>query len=302
MGNIININSGMSTAFARSEGYTSYTNDVRKYKVLSQEEEQVLLAEYLETKSESRKIEIRNILICANQRFIIAAAKQYAQRDTELFLNLIGEANIAFAEAIEKYDPSKMNKKDGKLCSWAAWFVRRNINIYLYQNNSMVRQTNNSLTHFRLAKIRSTLSQQLEREPTDEEVAEYLRNEHGVDIQNASDVTSIRVSSVDFIKDDDDSFNPTFAAFNDLTASNNNSEREEEKDYAHTLIKLGMACLSEKERQVIQMLYGLNGEFLEASTDTVAKKLGYTTERIRQIHVAALKKMASKIRLKGANA
>lgn len=295
MANVINITSGLSTAFTRSEAYNAYTNDVRGYKVLSPEEEQKLLKEYVSCKNEKRKLEIRDALLLANQRFIIAAAKQYCQRDTELFLNLLGEANIGFIEAIEKYDFKKI-KHDVRLYSWAAWFVRRQINIYMYNQNPMVKQSNNSITHYRLVKVRNTLSQELQREPSEEEVLEYLQKEHDVDIKDVRDVINVRVSSVDTYSDDDEAFNPTLAAFNDATASNNSVEKIDEQNHTKMLIKKGLSGLSEKEKQVIIMMYGLEAPYIESSMSTIASKFGFSEERIRQLHIAALKKMALKIK------
>lgn len=296
MGHIININYGGTTAVTRSEVYNLYVADTRSYKLLSQEEEKKLLKEYTTITDNERKIEIRNTLLNANQRFVIAAAKQYANGDTNVFLDMISEATLGFIEAIERYDFNKV-KGDKKLISWAAFYIRRQCNSYLINYRSMIYQSNSHATYHKLAKARSVLSQKLGREATDEEVAEYLVAS-GLPIKDIRDVRKMTVSSIDISTSDEDEFNPSLADFNSSTANNNSYERTVDKSYASEIVYAVLKTLSERDREIIKMLYGLNDENIEYPYEAIAEKMGFSKERIRQIHMDALKKMAVKIKAK----
>lgn len=295
MANIINIGYGGLTILYRSDAYNAYTNSIRGFDLIPQEEEEKLLKEYISSDDKERKIEIRNKLLEANQRFIMAAAKQYANSDVNLFLDMVNEANMAFIEAIECYD-FKKTKKGARLCSWAAYYIRRACNFYLINHGQLVRQSNNHLTYHKLASARNRLSQKLEREATDEEVMEYLAKECKAPIKDVRDVRKMTVSSVDMNYDDEDNFNPSIVDFNNATSNLNVCEKNTEQSYVSTLVKSALSVLSERDQKIIRMLYGLNEDGIEYCADTVAERFGFTAERIRQIHNAALKKMSSKVK------
>lgn len=296
---IINIQQGANSIITHEGSFAAYLSNIRKYNVMDKETEKKLLLEYTTTDDEERKIEIRNLLLTANQRFVISAAKQFANRNLELLMELIGVANLGFIEALEKFDMSKF-KQDGKLFSWAAWYVRREINEFIRNYGSLIRPTNSSLTHYKMARIKAELTQKLEREPTEDEIIEYLSMDEKNTVKDSNDVLKIRVNSINICEDEEER-NDTLYAFNDATANMSNVENTVNNDYNKELIKRGFSALTEKEQEIISMLYGLNDDNdIPASVDTVAEKFEYTHERIRQIHVKALKKMASKISLTNA--
>lgn len=291
MGHIINIGLKTQTHIDRTEAYMMYEREARKRPLLSAEEEAELMERYCNSTSSSEKTQIRNKIIEHNQRFIIAAAKQYANQDIELFLNLVNEANIGFIEAFESYDITKTQGK-GRILSWAVFYIRRAINRYLIDNVHMIKQSNKFVLYHKLAKAKATLAQRLSREASDEEIIEYLRKEQGIEINDVRDVARMTISSVDAFSDDEDTFNPTLAEFNSATGVTNSVENLTEHDYTHTLVKRAISVLNDKERAICEMLYGLNDNGIEYSMDVVAEHFGYSRERIRQIQQKCLKKMA----------
>lgn len=76
MSHVINIYSGMHTAVERTEAYKALVDSIRKIPQLQPEQERRILSEYLNTTDNNRKIELRNLLINANQTFVLAAVKQ----------------------------------------------------------------------------------------------------------------------------------------------------------------------------------------------------------------------------------
>lgn len=297
MASVINITKGVGTAVHRTEGWNIFMDSIRKIPMLNQEQEEELMREYVSSTNKNRKIEIRNILIQANQRFVVAAAKQYANNDIELLFELISEANLGFAEAIESFDFSKAKEKM-RICSWASFYIRRSINQYMQNHGSMVKQTNSVLIGYKLSKVRNILTQEFEREPTDEEILEYFEKNDISLVKDVKDLIKVRVSSVDtFYDNDEDKYDATVADFNSSTASYSDAEQTIENDYTKAIIAKGMSALNEREQKVIKMLYGLGSSTVAYSMEVIAEMFDYSTERIRQIHATALKKMASKLSL-----
>lgn len=298
MPNVINISHGANTAVFRTEGLNLYLTDIRKYSVLDRDEEYRLLRKYADTDDAELKIEIRNKLLSANQRFIIAAAKQYANNKVEQLLELIGEANVGFIEAIESFNFEKA-PRGIRLCSWASFHIKRAINQYLHNYSSLIRQSNTAQIYHKIAKIKSILTQKLEREPSDEEVLEYFMEDEKMTVKDIRDVMKMQINSVDeTFQDDEDSYSKNEIDFNNSTFSSNSAEYTVEQEYNKQLIKRAMTVLSDRDKEIITLLYGLGGEnVFPMSTDAVAERFNFTSERIRQIHVAALKKMASKLRI-----
>lgn len=298
MPNVINISHGANTAVFRTEGLNSYLTDIRKYSVLNKEQEYELLHKFIEATDIELKTKIRNELLSANQRFVIAAAKQYANNNVERLLELIGEANIGFIEAIESFDFDKA-PEGIRLCSWASFYIKRAINQYLHNHGSLIRQSNTAQMYHKISKIKNILTQKFEREPTDEEVLEYVMADEKMTVKDIRDVMKMQINSVDeSFEDDEDSYNKNEIEFNNATFSNSSAEYTVEQDYNKELIKRAMTALSDRDKEIIIMLYGLDDSNpFPMPTDAVAEKLNFTSERIRQIHIAALKKMASKLRV-----
>lgn len=295
MANVINIHRGVGTAITHTECLKAYLTNIRKYKLMEQKQEEALLREYATTTSQSRKLEIRNMLLQANQRFIVTAAKQFANNDVELLLDLINEANFGFIEAIDSFDFSK-TKEGTRLYSWASFYIRRGINQYMQQYRPMVRQTNNAVLFHKVSKIRNKLTQLLEREPTDDEVLEYIMENKIAPIKEAQDVMKLQLFAVDaYNNDDEDNFNASILDFNEITAHYSGAEKQAENDYVKMLIKKAIGSLTEREKEIIEMIYGIGDSTIACSIESVADKFNFTTERIRQIHTTALKKMAKKV-------
>lgn len=296
MAHVINISNGGMRAVERTSAHNAYMAQVRSFNLLSEDEERQMLLDYtaaVEAHDEDKRIAIRNRLIEHNQRFIFAAARQYCNNNADLLSDLIGEATIGFAEGIENYDFSKIQGK-GRLCSWAAFYVRRAINEYLRKNGSLIKWTSNPLMFHKYTKVRDNLVQVLKREPTDEELAEALTKE-GINVVDMQDVRRLNVSSVDTFYDDEDAYNPTLASFNSATAIQHNSANDDDTAYIHTLITKALSSLSKRDQEIIKMLYGLNKECIAYSMDVVASHFGFSNERIRQIHVKALETMAKQV-------
>lgn len=292
MANIINLNSGANTYVERSELFNAFMAEIRSIPLLSRTEEEKLLERYKKSDSLEEKRVIRDTLLKHNQRFVVGAAKQFANNDVEVLLELISEANIAFMDAIDSYDP---NKAKTKLISWASFYMRRAMNAFLIKNKHIIRQSYDSLTHHQLTKARSILTQREEREVTDEEILDYLSNERKLAVSDVRDVRQIQVNSIDMAFQNEDDFNTVLTDYNVITSSNNESERSLSNDDSKVLLDVAMDILDDREKEIFKMLYGLESRMIEESMGTVAKHFNCSSERIRQIHEKGLKKMRDKL-------
>lgn len=256
-----------------------YFNEVSKVEMITPEEE-VELAKRIK-QGDDLALEK---LVKANLRFVVSVAKQY--QHTKVPLNdLINEGNLGLIKAAKMFD----HTKGFKFISYAVWWIRQSIMEALAKHSRLVRVPANKIGD--LSKIHQAaahMEQRFEREPTHDELAEYL----GVnvdDIKSANEA-SIKQSSLDapFEENEDNSLldimkNPDATPTDDrLTSSSLKIELE----------RL-LSTLSERENQVIRQVFGIGYEYSQSLED-IGENLGLTRERVRQIKDGAIKKLRSK--------
>lgn len=274
---------------ARTSALTEYLCDVRKYDVLSSEEQMRLISIYQSDRKGAEGLAARDKVIKSNLRFAFSVAK--ASANEENVMDLIQEANIGLADAVDGYE-------FGKGCnfiSYAIFHIRRRINQYIINNENKVRRTNQAKTFFSLSKIRASLAQEYGREPTPEELLdafnEKMEANGQVGVKNVDDVITLRFQSIDVDKDDEsdaDSFG--LKSFELGTASVNGYIREEENEYNRWMIQQCVNSLKEKERNMVIMRFGLFGNE-EHSDSQIAAMYGVKTEVVSERVRNALRKM-----------
>ena len=150
---------------------SAYLKEINKYKVLTASEEADLIK-----KMRNGDLDARNHLIAANQRFVYAVAKRYGNDDN--VLDLVNEGNIGLMQALDTFDASKGNR----FLSYAIWYIRREINAYLNNDNLLIRKTNNTKTIYKLSKIKEKFYAENNRYPDVDEIAAILEAEYGFKI------------------------------------------------------------------------------------------------------------------------
>ena len=224
-------------------------------------------------------------LVKANLRFVISVAKQY--HHTKMPLNdLINEGNVGLIKAAKMFDETK----GFKFISYAVWWIRQSIIQALAEHSRIVRIPANKIGNLtKITNAVSVMEQQFEREPTHEELADFL----GVkpeDIRNSSNA-AIRQSSLDasFEEGEDGSLYDVIA---DPEAKEVESEIEF-KGSLRTEIERLLATLTPREREVIKRSFGIGTEFGQSLED-IAEGMALTRERVRQIKETGLKKLRTK--------
>jgi RNA polymerase primary sigma factor len=225
--------------------------------------------------------EARERMINSNLRLVVTIAHDYANLGLPL-LDLISEGNIGLTKAVERFDPAK----GAKLSTYAAWWIKQAIKRALANQGKTIRIP----VHLRdkIAKVRRIslqMSDELGREPTDDELAEEL----GIATGNLARLKSvgIRPASLDAPTGDEDS-----SEFGD-------SVGDEEARTPFELLRdknlLGevdglLEVLDQREKKIISQRFGLGGGKPKTLED-VGKDFGVTRERIRQLQNVALAKL-----------
>jgi RNA polymerase primary sigma factor len=254
-----------------------YLQEIGKTPLLTIEEE-IALAKRIRRGDKAA----RDHMISANLRLVVKIAMDYKDFGLPL-LDLISEGNIGLIKAVERFDP----RKGGKLSTYAAWWIKQSIKRALANQSKTIRLPVHLVD--KISKMRRTamaLTEQLGREPTDEELAAELQIPTSKVAHLKS--VSVRPASLDApIGEDGDS-----ATFGDIVGDDNavspyDGLREKNLNFdLHSMVD----ALDEREAEIIRLRFGLGGRD-ELTLEEVGKKFNVTRERIRQLEYLALTKM-----------
>jgi len=260
----------------RDTGLERYLKEIGRIPLLTPEQEIELAG-----KIKKGDVAARERMILANLRLVVTIAHDYANLGLAL-LDLISEGNVGLTKAVERFDPTK----GAKLSTYAAWWIKQSIKRALANQSKTIRLPVHLVD--KIAKVRRVslqMSDELGREPTDEELGEEI----GIASSKVAQLKSlgIRPTSLDAAIGDEDS-----AEFSDII-------RDEEAETPFELLRdknllLEMdgllEVLDKRERKIIAQRFGLNGGKPKTLED-VGKDFGVTRERIRQLQNIALAKL-----------
>ena len=264
-----------------SDSVKMYLNQINEIPLLSYEEEQKLGERIAKGDREAM-----NLLIEHNLRLVVSIAKRYTGCGLS-FMDLIQEGNVGLMRAAEKYDVSR----GFRFSTLATWWVRQAISRALTNNSRAIRLPAN-VTELvsKIKRANNTLSQRLEREPTAQEIADYLKVEvEKVEIAIASMGT---VSSIDVSLGEDEE-----TTIGDMIVDEGSDDmlkniiREENRQTIEHIFD----TLPEKEAGILRMRFGLSGE-TPKTLEEIGGVYGVSKERIRQLETKALRRMRHPVR------
>ncbi|MFT6746135.1 MAG: RNA polymerase primary sigma factor [Glaciecola sp.] len=260
-----------------------YLQEIGKVDLITSEEEVILAVKIRE--GDQNALER---LTKANLRFVVSVAKQYQNQGLTL-PDLINEGNLGLIKAAKRFDETR----GFKFISYAVWWIRQSIISAIAENSRMVRLPLNKVGNLtKIKKGMSELEQQLEREPTVQELAELIEL-NADEIENAMNIAG-RHQSIDapFVEGEDHGL---------LDVMENGDSPKADKslmiDSLRKEIERSLATLTEREADVLRMFFGI-GFAHPFSLEEIGDKHSLTRERVRQIKEKAVKRLQHNTRSK----
>ena len=264
-------------AVATTDALQLFLNEAGRWPLLTAQEE-VELAKLIERGDK----EAKDRMINSNLRLVVSIAKRYQGHGLSL-LDLIQEGIIGLIRAVEKFDW----RRGFKFSTYATWWIRQAVQRGVANKSRTIRiPVHIAEREQRIGRAERELAPKLGRQPTEEEVAKHakLPLKQLLEVRRAARA----VTSLDRPIGADNE-----GALGDLFASEQ-APPEEEVDVSleQDVLRRAVAELPEREREVVKLRYGLNGDRDPASLESIGRQLGLTRERVRQIEANALDQLA----------
>lgn len=254
-----------------------YLREIGKIPLLSAEEELALAQRVVAGDKEAK-----DQMAEANMRLVVSIAKRYVGRGLDL-LDLIQEGNTGLLRAVEKFDPDK----GFKFSTYATWWIRQAITRAIADQARTIRIPVHMVeTINKLLRTQRRLTQDLNREPSNEEIAKEME----IDVEKVEHIMKIKqdISSLDAsVRDDEeDSVLADFIEDEDTISPEESATNQLLKEH----VKDMLGSLTEREQKILKLRFGLE-DGKSHTLEEVGQEFSVTRERIRQIEAKALAKL-----------
>jgi len=264
----------------------AYLKDIRPIALLTPAEE-IDLAKKLQ----KGDMNARDKMIRANLRLVISIAKRYVNLGVPLS-DLIEEGNIGLMKSVEKFDPDR----GFRFSTYAAWWIKQGVSRAIIDQGKMIRvpvYMNEEILKYK--KVVEKLTHKLNRKPRVGEVAKRLKV--SVDRVRELENSIAKMSSLDApIGEGGEGQVKDIIEDSNIVSPDDALEKFFDKERAMGFLDM----LNERERKIMELRYGLKDGNTHTLAD-IAKKLGVSRERIRQIEAATIKKIRQVVKQKEKN-
>jgi RNA polymerase primary sigma factor len=264
-------------AVATTDALQLFLNEAGRWPLLTAAEE-VELAKAIERGDEQAKERMIN----SNLRLVVSIAKRYQGHDLHL-LDLIQEGIIGLIRAVEKFDW----RRGFKFSTYATWWIRQAVQRGVANKSRTIRIPVHIVEREqKISRAERELTAELERAPTEEEIAKRAK----LPLKQVREVRHVAraVTSLDKPIGTENE-----GTLGELVGGDQPSPEEEVTfSLDEQALRKAVSQLPEREREVVKLRYGLNGDRDPKSLDAIGEKLGVTRERVRQIERDALERLA----------
>jgi len=259
------------------EALKTYLKEIRTIPLLTAKEEIQLSRRIKKGDEQARKKMIRS-----NLRLVINIAKRYMYLGIP-FLDLIEEGNLGLMKAVDKFNPNK----GFRFSTYGAWWIKQGITRSISEQGKMIRvpvYMNELIAKWK--KTKEQLAHKLRRVPTDDDIAKKMKltpdKQEQINFWMASTTSSLDAPV------GDESESDVMDLIEDKTSVSPDSTIEHllDKERVENLMEI----MTEREKEILDMRFGLADKHGHTLAE-VAKKLGVSRERVRQIEEAALRKL-----------
>ncbi|MFH1442033.1 MAG: sigma-70 family RNA polymerase sigma factor [Candidatus Omnitrophota bacterium] len=259
------------------EALKTYLKEIKRIPLLTAEEEIDLSKKIKKGNEQARKK-----MIQSNLRLVISIAKKYMYLGIP-FLDLVEEGNLGLMKAVEKFN----HKKGFRFSTYAAWWIRQTITRSIPEQGKMIRvpvYMNELISKWK--KTKESLSQKLQCVPSNEAIAKKMKiNNEKMDQINYW--MSTKTSSLEAPIGDEDESQVMDLVEDEKSAS---PDREISRLMDKERVKNLLSLMSDREREILNLRFGIE-KGKKQTLAAIARKLGVSRERIRQIEEEALKKL-----------
>src|SRR6188472_97650 len=263
-------------AIATTDALQLFLNEAGRWPLLTKEEE-VELAKRIERGD----MEAKERMINSNLRLVVSIAKKYQGHGLSL-LDLIQEGIIGLIRAVEKFDW----RRGYKFSTYATWWIRQAVQRGVANKARTIRIPVHVVEREqKIARAERDLTPKLGRPPNDEEISEAAK----LPVKQVREVREAAraVASLDRpMADSETSLGEL------ISGEEAGPEEEVTVSLDMDVLRRAVSQLPERERDVVKLRYGLNGDIEPKSLEEIGRRLGVTRERVRQIESDALERLA----------
>ncbi|CDI48922.1 RNA polymerase sigma factor RpoD [Clostridium tetani] len=260
-----------------------YLKEIGQSDLLTAEEE-IDLAKRIEKGDERAKSE----LIKSNLRLVVSIAKKYIGRGLS-FLDLVQEGNLGLMKAVDKYD----YKKGYRFSTYATWWIKQAVTRSIADQSRTIRipvHMNEVIS--KMIRTKKKLEQELDREPTEEEIAETAE----IPIEKIKRIYNVSQDPVSLetpVGENEDTILQNFISDDRYLPE----DKVTEQMLGDTLSNV-LSTLSPREERIVRLRYGLVGDGETRTLEEIGREFNLTRERIRQIEARAIRKLRHPTRIK----
>jgi RNA polymerase primary sigma factor len=264
-------------AVATTDALQLFLNEAGRYRLLTAEEE-VELSKRIERGDRDAK----DLMINSNLRLVVSIAKRYQGHGISL-LDLIQEGIIGLIRAVEKFDW----RRGYKFSTYATWWIRQAVQRGVANKSRTIRIPVHIVEREqKIARAERELTPRLGRPPTDEEVAERAK-------LSLKQVREVREAARAVTSLDKPIGEAGAGELGDVLAMEEGRiEEEVEVSLTQRALRDALERLPDREREVVKLRYGFDGDPDPKSLEEIGRLLGLTRERVRQIEANALERLA----------